>query len=106
MTLTTDDAMQIDSTLSDQPALPSFLSSCISYATSPAPLRLAIKQHLADAEDLTCVLEVLSGWVAAWHAVPVRLLPAGVVKNARGVMVAKPLITEMSDGPPLQMVNF
>jgi len=103
-TNSTDDAMQIDPVPSDLPSLPSFLSSCVSYATSPAPLRLAIRQHLSDAEDLACVLEILSGWVARSHSLTIKLLPKEVVKNAGGVMVAKPRATKKPDGPPIENV--
>jgi len=104
-TFATDGAMQIDSAPSDLPSLPSFLSPCVSYATSPAPLRLAIRQHLSDAEDLTCVLEILSAWVAQSHSLTIELLPTDVVKNAGGVMVAQPRATKRPDGPPLDKVS-
>jgi hypothetical protein len=97
--------MQIDSTPSDLPSLANFLSSCVLYATSPAPLRLAIRQHLPDAEDLICVLEALSGWVARAHSMSIELLPTDVVKNARGITVAKPLTAKRPNGPPLEKVN-
>ena len=97
--------MQIDSTPSDLPSLASFLSSCVAYATSPAPLRLAIRQHLPDAEDLTCVLEILSGWITQAQAMTIKFLPTDVVKNAKGVMIAKPPISKRPDGPPLEKVS-
>jgi hypothetical protein len=105
-TVTTNDAMQIDSPPSDLPSLASFLSSCVSYATSPTSLRLALRQHLPDADDLVCVLEVLSGWVARSHTMSIKLLPTDVVKNARGVMVAKPPASKRPDGPPLEKVSL
>jgi len=105
-TITANDAMQVDSAPSGMPSLPSFLSSCVSYATSPVPLRLALRQYLPDAEDLVCVLEILSGWIAASHSAPINLLPTGVVKNARGVPVPKLPTVKRSDGPPLEKVGI
>ena len=98
--------MQIDSTTSDLPSLANFLSLCVSYTTSPAPLRLAIRQHLPDTEDLACVLEALSGWVTGAHSMNIELLPTDVVKNARGVMIAKPAtVNKRPNAPPLEKVS-
>jgi hypothetical protein len=60
------DSMRVDSGCVDIPALPTFLSSCVGYTTSPAALRLAIHEHLRDGDDLICVLEVMEGWTSAW----------------------------------------
>lgn len=74
------DAMQIDSNIAeasptDIPTLPDFLSYVISYPTSPAPLRLAIHEHLRDTNDLVSVLNVIEGWMDQWSKAPVQLLP-------------------------------
>jgi hypothetical protein len=69
-------------------------------------MRLALRRHLPDAEDLVGVLKVLSGWIAQSHSTTVRLLPMDVVTNARGVMVAKPVVAKGPEGPPLEKVSF
>ena len=65
-----EDAMQVDSTPMhldpDVPPLPTYLALCVSYPTSAAPLRAAIKERLTDAEGLMSVLEVLDQWVEEW----------------------------------------
>lgn len=101
-----DDAMQVDSTLSNIPSLPTFLSLCISYTTSPATLRLAIRKYLPDAEDIFCVLEILDGWIEKWSSVTLKLLPTDVSKNSRGVTVAKLHQAKRTVGPPLDDVSF
>lgn len=65
---TADDsnAMQVDSIPPDMPSIPIFLSSCVSYTTSPAALRQAIHQHLSKAEDLVCVLNIIEQWISQW----------------------------------------
>lgn len=101
-----DGAMQIDdSTSSTLPSLPTFLSSCISYTASPAALRVAIRHHLPEADDLVYVLEILEGWIARWNAVALKLFPTTVSKNPRGVLVAKPREAKRTDGPALGVVS-
>jgi len=84
-------AMQID-TPTDMPSLPAFLSCCVCYPTSPAALRLAIRKHLQDADDVICILDVLESWIATWGTKEVRLLPPkkSISKNEHGVLVSKP----------------
>lgn len=60
-----DNEMQVDDRT---PSLAHFLYTFVNYATSPPMLRLALKQHLTDARDVVCVLEVLEGWVKRWGA--------------------------------------
>lgn len=105
-----DDAMEVDSPPSQSqsdliPSLPVFLSSCVSYATSPAPLRLALHQHLSDVEDIIPVLEVLNGWVTEWNAFSLKLVPTMVVKNPKGVTIAKPQRLSKAGTPPLELVR-
>jgi hypothetical protein len=100
-----DDTMQVDSNTSNVPSLSTFLSSCVSYTTSPATLRLAIRNYLPDAEDICCVLEVLDEWIIKWNAMTLKLLPKNVSKNPRGVMVAKLHQAKRADGPLLGNVS-
>lgn len=48
------------------PTLTTYLSLCVQYSTSPAPLRVAIKEKLSDAVQLMAVLETLDGWIEQW----------------------------------------
>jgi len=104
-----EDAMQIDTppSLSPLPTLPTFLTSIISYPTSPFALRLAIRTHLPEADDLVCVLEILEEWMARWNAMALKLLPMNVTKGARGLVAAKPRVGKRSDGLPLgEVISF
>lgn len=49
--------------LTNPPTLQNGLAHIIAYPTSPAPLRLALRAHLRDAEDLVHVLKVLDAWL-------------------------------------------
>lgn len=99
-----DTAMQVDSEASSNiPSLPTFLSSCVLYNTSPAALRVAIRKHLSDVDDIICLLEVLDDWIAGWNTITLKLLPAGVVKNQKGIFVPK-LHSAKIDTPQLGKV--
>ncbi|ELU39688.1 hypothetical protein AG1IA_06280 [Rhizoctonia solani AG-1 IA] len=45
------------------PPLQNALAHVLAYPTSPTPLRLALRTHLRDGEDLVHVLKVLDGWL-------------------------------------------
>ncbi|CAE6365977.1 unnamed protein product [Rhizoctonia solani] len=49
--------------LLNTPPLQNALAHVLAYPTSPTPLRLALKMHLRDGEDLVHVLKVLDGWL-------------------------------------------
>lgn len=89
------------------PALAIYLALCATYPTSPPTLRLGIRQHVSDARDLVCILEILEGWIDAWNDTPVQLLPDRVTKDERGVHI--PLYTNAiakGDLPPLDKVVY
>ena len=97
------DAMQVDAP-SAIPALPGFLALCVNYAASPGPLRVALKKHLPDAEDVVCVLEILDGWLERWGAEEVQLVPEGVKKDENGRYVAVLPEDKPLEIPPLDKV--
>ena len=102
-------AMQVDSTLptSDIPALPPFLASCVTYATTPAALRAAMRRSLKDPDDLLAVIKNLEMWVNQWSKRDVNLLPSKkqLSKNEHGVLVLK--VREVNtDLPPLNNVGL
>ncbi|KIY74000.1 hypothetical protein CYLTODRAFT_416645 [Cylindrobasidium torrendii FP15055 ss-10] len=82
------DAMQVD-TPSEIPSVSGFLSACVQYPTSPAPLRMAIRRCLPDVVDIVRVLEVINQWLGQWAGREVPLLPGqgAVKKNEKGVLV-------------------
>ncbi|KAI0053667.1 hypothetical protein FA95DRAFT_1481422 [Auriscalpium vulgare] len=56
------DAMEVDTASADQPPL-SLLLECLHYAFTPAPMRLALRQQIPEAENLTALLAILVGWL-------------------------------------------
>ncbi|OCH94292.1 hypothetical protein OBBRIDRAFT_770017 [Obba rivulosa] len=105
----TEDAMQIDSAPAaladtDLPSLASFLALCVAYPTTPATLRIALREHLREAEGLTAVLSVLSSWIDRWGAEDELLLPEGVAKDAHGVPVPVFPAQEKRDIPPIEKI--
>lgn len=99
--------MDVDS-VSDLPTLPTFLASCVTYPTSPAILRSALRHSLKDAENILAVVKVLENWIAQWGKRDIRLLPSkkDVAKNEHGVLVLKAKEKEVHrDLPPLPKVN-
>ncbi|KAG1827107.1 uncharacterized protein BJ212DRAFT_1474290 [Suillus subaureus] len=59
---TDPEVMDVDSNKTWTPTLSAYMLMCVSYPTSPAALRLAIRKHLPDAQDLISILELLDGW--------------------------------------------
>lgn len=102
------DAMQVDS-ITDLPALSPFLSTCITYGTTPAALRVAMRRSLKDADDILAVMKVLEMWINQWSKRDVKLLPSKkeVSKNEHGVQVLKKKGKEINkDLPPLNKVHI
>lgn len=56
--------MEVDGKSSDASTFPSILAACISYPTSDAALRLAIKEQLNDPENIVPILTLLDDWLA------------------------------------------
>ena len=100
------DAMQVDevgtgtgSMDTGVPTIPTFLSWCVTYKTSPSTLRMAIRKHLQDADDLVCLLEVIEGWISTWGARDVEMLPSSPPKKKQDK------VTLTGELPPLIKVN-
>ena len=97
--------MQLDSASnSELLSLHSFLASVVTYKTSPTTLRSALRQHLPDADDVICILEVLDGWLVEWSGIELKLLPPKATKNPLGVFVAKPIQGKRTQMPSLAKV--
>ncbi|KAG6861980.1 hypothetical protein C0995_009164 [Termitomyces sp. Mi166 len=85
-----DNAMEVDS-VTDVPSLPSFLSLCVSYTTTPPALRSAIRRSLKDVEDIYVILRVLENWTKQWSNRDSKLMPSkkDIVKNPHGICIMK-----------------
>lgn len=59
----TENAMDVDVSEDYAPPLWSYLFACVSYPFSAAQMRLAIRKHLPDAQDLVMVLEIVDVWI-------------------------------------------
>lgn len=106
-----DDAMQVDvepssSNSLSTPSLPTALSLCITYPTSTPSLRLALRTHLKEVEEIDSLFEVLLGWLDKWCEKEEKFLPDDVENNEHGVPI--PIGIQSSDGedlPPLDKVR-
>lgn len=78
---TDPEAMDVDSNKAWTPTLSAYMLMCVSYPTSPAALRLAIRKHLPDAQDLIPILELLDGWTVGGTEEYIRTLLKSVASN-------------------------
>ncbi|KAG1756596.1 uncharacterized protein EDB91DRAFT_1093491 [Suillus paluster] len=78
---TNPEAMDVDSTQVWTPTLSAYMLACVSYPTSSAALRLAIRKHLPDAQDLIPILELLDGWTIGGTEEYIRTLLKSVASN-------------------------
>jgi hypothetical protein len=81
-TQTDPKAMDVDGTQIWIPTLSAYMIACVSYPTSPAALRLAIRKHLPDAQDLIPILELLDSWTVGGTEGYIRALLKSVASNA------------------------
>ncbi|KAG8707656.1 hypothetical protein FRC09_001678 [Ceratobasidium sp. 395] len=49
--------------LTNPPTLQNGLAHLLAYPTSPAPLRLALRNHLRNAEDIEHILKIIDAWL-------------------------------------------
>ncbi|KAG0705987.1 hypothetical protein DFH29DRAFT_904566 [Suillus ampliporus] len=78
---TDPEAMDVDNTFVWTPTLSAYMLACVSYPTSPAALRLAIRKYLPDAQDLIPILELLDGWIVGGTEEYIRTLLKSVASN-------------------------
>ncbi|KAH8096702.1 hypothetical protein BXZ70DRAFT_331420 [Cristinia sonorae] len=101
-----DDSMQVDSSsaVTSLPNLQDLLALCVTYPTSAPAMRVAIRKHLREADELVTILKVLVKWTEMWCEEESKFLPAETKKDEHGVLV--PLIEEKGNGniPPLDKV--
>nr|GAT53704.1 predicted protein [Mycena chlorophos] len=82
-------AMDVDAPLGKMPSLAAYLNACVRYRTSSTALRVAIHQHLNQAEDILAVLDILDQWIIHWRTAQVVVIPPkrSVHKDAFGASV-------------------
>ena len=97
--------MDVDTTSdSDFPSLPRILALVVTYPVTAPTMRLAIKKHLQDADELDALLTVIVRWVEVWCSEELSLLPEQAKKDDRGVMMPVYANKSRTDLPPLQKV--
>src|SRR5258707_90661 len=96
--------MEVDIGSLDTPALPTILSACVAYPTSYPALRLAIKQCLPDAEHLSCILEVLDGWLSSSCSQDILPGPVHITVNTGRTCVPGRDDRDEMETPPLDKV--
>ena len=100
-----ENAMQVDAPgNSSIPTLPTVLALCVTYSMSAPALRLAIRQKVPDAAELTAILQVLKEWIDAWCAEDVQLLPQRTKKDSHGALIAAVDEKQKGSMPPLEKV--
>lgn len=98
--------VEVDATDSDKPTLPSILAACVSYPTSDAALRLAIREQLNHAEAIAPILEIFNDWLAKLSSHGTRLiLDANVAGNGHPVVVPTQPCSGKVEIPPLDKVR-
>ena len=98
--------MDVDVTSdSDLPSLPRILALVVTYPVTVPTMRLAIKKHLQDADELDALLTVIVRWVEVWCSEELSLLPEQAKKDDRGVMMPIYASKSRMDLPPLQKVQ-
>lgn len=78
-----ENAMEVDTSEDYVPPLWSYISACVSYPFSSTPMRLAIRKHLPDAQDLVLILEILENWVQGGTEHEMEALFKSVATNTK-----------------------
>lgn len=96
---------QVGATSSDTLTLPSILAACVSYPTSDAALRMAIREQLNHAEAIIPVLAIIDDWLVKLSPHGTDLfLNAGVGESGPLVVVHPPRSGKV-EVPPIDKVS-
>jgi len=101
--------VQVGATSSDTPTLPSILAASVSYPTSDAALRMAMREQLNVAEVIIPILAILEDWLVTLSSHGTSLILDANVGNVgeNGPLVEVP--TRLCSGkveiPPLDKVS-
>ncbi|KAH9965838.1 hypothetical protein BC827DRAFT_1264927 [Russula dissimulans] len=96
--------VQVDAKGSDNPALSSILAACVSYPTSDAALRMAMRAQLNHAEVILPTLVILDDWLTKLSSNGTTL----VLNTGDGpsAVVPTPPCSKKSEIPPLDKVRL
>ena len=98
--------MQVDAKSSDASTFSSILAACISYPTSDAALRLAMREQLNDPDSIVPILTLLDEWLAelSSHETSIILDP-DAIGNEPSVVAPAELRPSDLEIPPLVKVR-
>ena len=100
---------QVGATSSDTPTLPSILATCVSYPTSDAALRMAIREQLNLAEVIIPILAILDDWLVTLSSHGTNLIlnanVGNVCENSPSVEVPTRPCSGKVEIPPLDKVS-
>jgi len=101
--------VQVGATNSDTPALPSILADCVSYPTSDAALRMAMREQLNLAEVIIPILSILDDWLVTLSSHGTGLIlnanVGNVGENGPSVEVPTRPCSGKVEIPPLDKVS-
>ena len=101
--------VQVGATSFDTPILPSILAACVSYPTSDAALRMAIREQMNLAEVIIPILEILDDWLVALSSHGTSLIlnakVGNVGENGTSVEVPTRLCSGKVEVPAFDMVS-
>ncbi|KAI9574316.1 hypothetical protein HD554DRAFT_2201400 [Boletus coccyginus] len=92
-----ENAMDVDASEGYVPPIWTYLFACVSYPFSAALLRLAIRKHLPDAQDLVVVLEILENWIQGGTEHEMEALLKSLATNTK-------TLSSKADSPPYPKV--
>jgi len=95
--------VQVGTTSSDPPTLPSILAACVSYSTSDAALRMAIREQLNYAEVIIPILTIIDDWLVELSSHGTGLIPNTIV--GENVVVPTRPCSGKVEIPPLDKVS-
>lgn len=91
--------MQLDAMLSDA-EISSIMAACVSYPSSDAALRMAIKEQLNNAESIIPILDLVDDWLVKFSSRETSLESPGQPTEKTAVAAD----SEEADIPPLDKV--
>jgi hypothetical protein len=97
--------VQVEATGSDTPTLSSILAACVSYPTSDAALRMAMREQLNHAEVIIPILVILDDWLVELSSRGTNLGLDPSVGGNGPLMVPTRLCSGKVEIPPLDKVS-
>jgi hypothetical protein len=98
--------MQVDAKSSDASIFSSILAACISYPTSDAALRLALREQLNDPYSIVPILVLLDDWLAELSSHETSfILGANATENEPSVAAPPESCSSKAEIPPLDKVR-